>query len=117
MDGKSIVLIICLVLLAIAFFRIGIYIEKKDFNNGKCLCCGYPLRNFDTDSHGGRGYTCDGCGRKVWVSYPSVDKKFRKNEKTHKTCKTCLYNKSASSHPVCLECDNYNLYEPGEGDK
>ena len=81
MDGKVIILIVCSLLLVLIFSRIGVYIEKKSFNNGKCLICGYPLRNFDTDSHGGRGYICDRCHYNTWVSYHSVDKKFLEGEK------------------------------------
>lgn len=39
---------------------------------------------------------------------------FKKNKSDKNKCKTCLYNKSASSRPVCLECVNYSLYEPME---
>lgn len=77
----KILIIICVILLGASVFRLGIYLEKKGFNNGKCICCGYPLRNFDTDSHGGRGYICDRCHYNTWVSYPSVDKKFLEEEK------------------------------------
>lgn len=52
------------------------YIEKRDFNNGICRKCGSKLRHFDNDSSGARGYTCDKCYNKVWVSY-SIDKNFR----------------------------------------
>lgn len=37
---------------------------------------------------------------------------YKKKKSDKNKCKTCLYNKSASSRPVCLECDNYSLYEP-----
>lgn len=52
------------------------YTERKDFNNGICRKCGSKLRHFDNDSSGARGYTCDKCYNKVWVSY-SIDKNFR----------------------------------------
>lgn len=40
---------------------------------------------------------------------------YSKKNKTNKNkCMTCLYNKSASSRPVCLECIDYDLYEPEE---
>lgn len=42
--------------------------ERRDFAGG--LCCGRRLRRFDTDSQGGRGYTCDSCRRYLWVSWP-----------------------------------------------
>ena len=38
----------------------------------------------------------------------------KKDEELHNKCKTCLYNKSASSRPVCLECTNGSLYEREE---
>ena len=54
---------------------IGITLEKKGFNNGICPHCNKKLRNFDTDSLGGRGYCCE-CGYHTWVSYKCVDKDF-----------------------------------------
>ena len=41
---------------------------------GKCPDCDAPWRYYDTDSQGGRGYTCDTCPRGVWVSYPGIDR-------------------------------------------
>jgi len=46
--------------------------EKRNWNNGHCIRCSSKWRHFDTDSHGGRGYSCR-CGRYLWISYP-VDK-------------------------------------------
>ena len=79
-----IALIVSVVVIAfcIAMPFIGIHIERKGFNGGICSRCGKELRLFDHDSQGGRGYTCDGCGHKVWVSYFTVDRKFL--EKTFK---------------------------------
>ena len=54
---------------------IGIVTERKAYNNGKCPKCGLKLRNFDTDSQGGRGYMCDNCGYGTWVSYNCVDRR------------------------------------------
>ena len=106
--SKIILFIVCASLIFFVITRIAIRIEKISFNNGKCLICGTKLRHFDTDSHGGRGYICDRCHYNTRVSYHSVDKEFL----TKGSCKTCLYNKSASSRPVCLECDGYNsMYE------
>lgn len=48
--------------------------EEADYNNGICPSCHEPLRNFDCDSQGGRGYCCEHCGYVTWVSY-SVDRK------------------------------------------
>lgn len=64
-----IILIICLIL-GIIITRIK---EKKAYNNGYCPNCGEKLRHFDTDSQGGRGYTCKKCGYTTWVSY-NIDK-------------------------------------------
>ena len=52
----------------------GIVLESVDFNKGICPHCRTKMEFFDTDSHGGRGYKCQNCGRKVWVSYNLVDK-------------------------------------------
>lgn len=65
------------VLIVLLICPIGQIIEKKHFNNGCCPECGTKLRCFATDSQGARGYTCDACGYHTWVSYDSVDKKFR----------------------------------------
>ena len=66
----------------LAIVVIGVLIvrrhEKKEYNNGICRECGYPLRHFDTDSQGGRGYICDACKFSCWVSY-NVDKKHKEN--------------------------------------
>lgn len=59
-----------------AFACIAIQLEKQSFNNCRCIRCGYPLRHFDNDSHGGRGYICDKCGYVTWVSYNGVDKNY-----------------------------------------
>ena len=72
---------IILIILIIGFIvcaSIGIMLEKKDFNNGICPHCNNKLRNFDTDSQGGRGYKCN-CGYYTWVSYNCVDKNFYLN--------------------------------------
>jgi len=47
--------------------------EKKNWNEGYCPKCGALWRQYDTDSQGGRGYSCEG-GHGIWVSY-AVDKK------------------------------------------
>lgn len=66
----------------VVMLAIGIYIarrsEAKRFNEGKCPDCGRMLRYFDTDSQGGRGYCCDGCGYNTWVSFHNVDEQFLK---------------------------------------
>lgn len=56
---------------------LGIISEKKFFNRGVCPHCNKKLKCFDTDSQGGRGYSCD-CGYTTWVSYKCVDKDFYK---------------------------------------
>lgn len=43
--------------------------EKKLWNNGFCYVCGTPWKYFDTNSQGGRGYCCDSCQDKIWISW------------------------------------------------
>jgi tRNA(Ile2) C34 agmatinyltransferase TiaS len=50
--------------------------EYITFNNGKCSCGGL-FEYFDTDSQGGRGYSCKKCHKTLWISY-FVDKKYVK---------------------------------------
>lgn len=68
-------IVFILIALFIVGTTIGITLEKKGFNNGICPHCNNKMRNFDTDSQGGRGYCCE-CGYHTWVSYKCVDKKF-----------------------------------------
>lgn len=68
-------------LLLFILIRVAIYWEKKDFNNGVCKYCGGPLHHFDTDSQGGRLYTCENHCCLVSVSYNSVDKNFNEDRK------------------------------------
>ena len=60
-------------------YRFAKWIEKKNFNNGKCKCGG-NLRPFDArvflGSDGSRGYSCDKCDKSVFCSY-NVDKAYR----------------------------------------
>jgi hypothetical protein len=42
-------------------------VEPREFNKGVCNC-GNPLRHFDNDSQGGRGWKCDACGRTMWIN-------------------------------------------------
>jgi hypothetical protein len=49
--------------------------EKREWNDGKCLC-GERWQYFDTDSQGGRGYKCVKCKNDVWISY-RVDKEYK----------------------------------------
>ena len=50
------------------------YLEKKYFNNGICPKCGHKLYYFDTDSHGGKGYTCNNCNYTTWVTWFDPEK-------------------------------------------
>lgn len=59
---------------------LGSKLESKDFNKGVCRVCGKKLRHFDTDSQGGRLYTCENFHTLVCVSYPWVDKSFENKE-------------------------------------
>ena len=64
------IIVICMfVTLFITCILCAYFIEKKQFNNGICPKCGNRLRYFDTDSHGGKGFTCDNCHYTVWVSW------------------------------------------------
>ena len=66
-------------IVVISFITIGIIVyltEKRNFNNGKCVCCGEKFELFDVDSQGGRGYKCTKCNRYLWISY-RVDKKYK----------------------------------------
>ena len=49
--------------------------EKKEWNGGFCTeCPGSKVVYFDSTSQGCRGYRCDECQRRIWISYPGVDK-------------------------------------------
>jgi hypothetical protein len=71
-------MIIAAILIMVALFicdaLIDIIWEKRNYNNGICKCCGKPLRHFDTDSQGGRLYTCPDFCSLVSVSHNCVDK-------------------------------------------
>ena len=56
---------------------IGICIETYNWNKGKCRKCGGDLRFFDYDHTASRGYECEHCYHKVWISYKCVDKRKR----------------------------------------
>ena len=44
--------------------------EKKEWNGGICTACpGSRVVQFDTSSQGCRGYRCDECQRRFWISY------------------------------------------------
>lgn len=48
--------------------------EKEDWNGGVCTACpGSRVVHFDTSSQGCRGYRCNECQRRFWISY-RVDK-------------------------------------------
>lgn len=68
-------------LLLFILIRVAIHWEKKDFNNGVCIYCNKPLHHFDTDSQGGRLYTCENYCCLISVSYDSVDKDFSEDRK------------------------------------
>lgn len=73
----EIVLLILFIVFVIYVVSSGIYNEKKEFNNGKCPKCGKPLKLFDIDSHGGRGYCCNDCRYHTWVNYNCIDRNFK----------------------------------------
>ena len=66
--------IILIIIIGIILVALGIHGEKKSFNNGVCKVCNQRLGHFDTDSQGGRGYTCPSMHYSVWVSYRCVDR-------------------------------------------
>ena len=70
----ALIIFIALVLLLVFLIFLGIILEKRDYNKGVCKYCGKPLRHFDTDSQGGRLYTCPNYCSLVSVSYNCVDK-------------------------------------------
>ena len=76
-DICGITIIISVIAIVYMICKIASTFEKRAFNNGICKQCGSKLEYFDTDSQGGRGYTCRHCHYTAWVSYPSVDKRFR----------------------------------------
>lgn len=67
-------IIIFIISLFIIIPLIAIKKEKELFNNSICKVCGQKLKHFDTDSQGGRGYTCPSMCYSVWISYNCVDK-------------------------------------------
>ena len=95
------VIVIVSSILLLAFSSLGVKWERKGFNNGICPHCNTPLRNFDTDSQGGRGYTCDKCDYTTWVSYNRIDKNYLSNNK--KAEKECPLDANES-------CFEYNRY-------
>lgn len=76
MVGITTVIVVAIII-GIVFIVSGMMMEKKDYNNGRCPKCDKPLRYFDTDSQGGRGYICDKCGYTTWVSYGRIDRRHR----------------------------------------
>ena len=62
-----------ILLLVFCAYWFGYRHEKLNWNNGLCPRCFQKWKIFDTDSQGGRGYTCKGCDKTIWISYP-IDK-------------------------------------------
>lgn len=73
----KIIFISVLVLIFVLGIIVAWYLESKGFNGGVCPKCGHQFKHFDTDSQGGRGYRCEGCGHITWVSYPFVDRNYK----------------------------------------
>ena len=76
---------LCIAIGLVLFFIISIPFaiksEKKEFNNGYCPRCHARLNHADTDSQGGRLYTCPDCGKySTWISYHCVDREYQKEE-------------------------------------
>ena len=76
MNIVAILMIIIMCIIALSLINYIFYTEPRNFNNGYCKHCGTKLRQFDIDSSSARGYTCDNCGYKTWISY-STDKNFK----------------------------------------
>lgn len=79
-DLFDITIIIAVITIIYTMCKIASSSERRRFNNGICKECGNKLYHFDTDSQGGRGYVCKNCDFTIWVTYPSVDKRFLINE-------------------------------------
>ncbi len=56
---------------------IGLFLEKRYFNDGICPNCGEKLKYLYEDSQGSRGYHCENCHYRTWVSFNAVDKNFK----------------------------------------
>lgn len=55
-------------------------VEIRIWNNGICRKTNERWEWFDNDSQGGRGYSTQS-GRTCWISYPLVDKNYKKEQK------------------------------------
>ena len=71
----GLIVITCMFAAALIGLLIGLCIEAYNWNKGKCRICGNKLRIFDYDSTGARGYECEHCYHKVWISYNYVDRR------------------------------------------
>lgn len=69
--------LIVLIIIVLVGIPVCILTDKKEYNNGVCPKCGTEYRHFATDSHGGRGYCCDGCNYVIWISWPVDRKRFK----------------------------------------
>lgn len=72
---EMIIAMSCLFAAAFVAIIIGLCIETHNWNKGKCRLCEHNLRLFDIDSTGARGYECEHCYHKVWISYNYVDRR------------------------------------------
>ena len=74
----KIILLIVLFALVPGVFALAWYLDKIEWNGGKCRSHDRRWIYFDTDSQGGRGYKCapmvrDGCS--TWISWFWIDSK------------------------------------------
>lgn len=119
MDAKLVILINAIVIIltvCIGVVALAISAEKKVFNNGKCKCCGKYLELFDYDSMGGRGYVCHDCHNYIWISYNSVDKRYRSETLAmihNKDCKVCKHRQKMScpNTSLCMCTDDKPYFE------
>lgn len=69
----ELIISVLLVTVIILGMNIERYKEKKYWNKGVCKKCSGKYECFDCDSANCRGYECNKCGYKIWISY-NVDK-------------------------------------------
>lgn len=77
-DGEGVKMDNLLLILLILCFVpavVGVLLERKDWNKGRCPECGKEWVCSGTDLAGDRRYYCKECERSIWISYPWIDRK------------------------------------------
>ena len=77
-EKSTIMPILCVgPLIILGFFVCPIifyYQQKKAYNNGICPKCGGPLKYFDSDHGGSKGYCCEKCHNYyIWIDWFTPD--------------------------------------------